>query len=63
MDLAKTILIIDDEENIRKYLGHSLSMEGFAVETAKYGKEGINLTSKARRCRAARLNLPDIRRH
>lgn len=60
MDLAKTILIIDDEENIRKYLGHSLTKEGFAVETAKYGKEGINLLlQKHVDVVLLDLNLPD----
>ncbi|MBN1101812.1 MAG: sigma-54-dependent Fis family transcriptional regulator [Deltaproteobacteria bacterium] len=62
MDLeAKTILIIDDEENIRIYLGHSLSREGFAVETAKYGKEGIHrLLQKHVDVVLLDLNLPDM---
>jgi two-component system response regulator AtoC len=61
MVLAKTVLIIDDEENIRKYLGHSLSKEGFAVETANYGKEGINLLlQKHVDVVLLDLNLPDV---
>ena len=61
MDPAKTVLIIDDEENIRKYLGQSLSKEGFAVEAAKYGKEGIHLLlQKHVDVVLLDLNLPDI---
>ncbi|MEW6586865.1 MAG: sigma-54 dependent transcriptional regulator [Nitrospirota bacterium] len=61
MNLAKTILIVDDEENIRKYLGQALSKEGFSVERAKYGKEGINLLlQKHIDVVLLDLNLPDM---
>ncbi len=61
MDLTKTILIIDDEENIRKYLGHSLTKDGFDVSTAQYGKEGLNLLiQKHIDVVLLDLNLPDI---
>jgi two-component system response regulator AtoC len=61
MDLPKSILIIDDEENIRKYLGHSLARDGFEVSTAKYGKEGLNLLiQKHIDVVVLDLNLPDI---
>ncbi|MDA8308783.1 MAG: sigma-54 dependent transcriptional regulator [Deltaproteobacteria bacterium] len=39
----KSVLIIDDEENIRRYLGISLSQEGYEVHTAQSGKEGLAL--------------------
>lgn len=61
MEPAKSILIIDDEENIRTYLGRSLSKEGFDVSTAKYGKEGINLLLRKHiDVVLLDLNLPDI---
>ena len=39
--LSKSVFIIDDEENIRKYLGVSLSQSGYQVQTAQSGKEGL----------------------
>ncbi len=61
MDLVKGILIIDDEENIRKYLGQSLAKDGFDVYTAQYGKEGLNLLlQKHIDVVLLDLNLPDI---
>ena len=60
MDLDKSVLIIDDEENIRKYLGHSLAHDGFDVHTAHYGKEGLNLlVRKHIDIVLLDLNLPD----
>jgi DNA-binding NtrC family response regulator len=61
MGLANSILIVDDEENIRKYLGQSLTKDGFEVFTAKYGKEGINLlVQKHIDVVLLDLNLPDL---
>jgi two-component system response regulator AtoC len=61
MDLVKSILILDDEENIRKYLGQSLAKDGFEVYTAQYGKEGLNLlVQKHIDVVLLDLNLPDI---
>jgi two-component system response regulator AtoC len=61
MDIRKSILIIDDEENIRKYLGHSLAKDGFEVSTAQYGKEGLHLLiQKHIDVVLLDLNLPDI---
>ena len=60
MGLANSILIVDDEENIRKYLGQSLTKDGFEVFTARYGKEGINLlVQKHIDVVLLDLNLPD----
>jgi len=57
----KSILIIDDEENIRRYLGRSLAKEGFDVSTAQYGKEGLNiLVRKHMDIVLLDLNLPDV---
>jgi two-component system response regulator AtoC len=61
MNQVKSILIIDDEENIRKYLGRSLAQDGFDVHTAVYGKEGFNLlVRKHIDIVLLDLNLPDI---
>lgn len=58
---SKSILIIDDEENIRKYLERSLNKNGFETYTAQYGKEGINLLiQKHIDIILLDLNLPDI---
>jgi DNA-binding NtrC family response regulator len=58
---AKSILIIDDEENIRRYLERSLNKNGFDTYTAQYGKEGINiLIQKHIDVILLDLNLPDI---
>ncbi len=39
----KTILIVDDEADIRDILSYNLRKEGFTVLTAENGKEGINI--------------------
>ncbi|MGH7453921.1 MAG: sigma-54-dependent transcriptional regulator [bacterium] len=41
--MRKSILIIDDEENLRKFLSKSLARDGFEVQTAGTGKEGLAL--------------------
>jgi len=38
-----TILVIDDEKAIRKTLNDILSYEGYAVEEAADGEQGLNL--------------------
>ena len=44
---ARHVLVVDDEENMRHMLSVLLSGEGYKVETAADGQEGINLlTSK-----------------
>ncbi|MEK7850924.1 MAG: response regulator, partial [Deltaproteobacteria bacterium] len=49
--MAKTILIIDDEESIRTSLKGALEDEGFDVITAANGEDGI---------RKASDELPDL---
>lgn len=39
--MSKTILIADDEQDIRDMLAYNLTREGFAVETAANGKEAV----------------------
>lgn len=46
-----TILIIDDEDDIRDILAYNLKKEGFQIFTASTGKEGIRL---------AKENTPDL---
>lgn len=47
----KSVLIIDDEADIREILAYNLKKEGFNVLTAEDGKSGIDL---------AKLHHPDI---
>lgn len=42
----KTILIIDDEEDIREILSYNLEKEGYTVLKAKNGEEGIKKAKK-----------------
>ena len=42
----KTILIIDDEEDIRDIISYNLTKEGYTVFTAKNGEEGLKLAKK-----------------
>jgi len=39
--MAKKILIIEDEESLRKILGERLKEEGYDVAVSKDGKEGL----------------------
>ena len=43
---AQSILLVDDEENMRKSLGALLRKEGYRVETAPGKKEAIELAAK-----------------
>lgn len=42
----KTILIIDDEDDIREILAYNLAKEGYKILQASNGKEGIELAKK-----------------
>ena len=41
MNSEHTILLVDDEKDIREFLSYTLRKEGFAVHTAHDGKSGI----------------------
>ena len=41
-----TLLVIDDEKNIREGLAAALELEGYSVKTAATGKEGLSLIAK-----------------
>ena len=41
--MAKTILIIDDEKDMRTYLGTLFQTAGYETRTAKNGEEGLAL--------------------
>ncbi len=61
MEENLSILIVDDEEDIRLYLGDALSQDGFEVHTAKNGREGIDLVQQhSIDMVLLDLNLPDI---
>lgn len=47
----ESVLIIDDEEDIRDIMGYNLTREGFIVHTAESGEEGLKMAQKY---------LPDI---
>ena len=42
----KRILVVDDEEQIRSMLTQMLEHEGFEVDTAENGEEGMNLITR-----------------
>jgi two-component system response regulator MprA len=44
--MAKTILIVEDEERILQFLERGLTFEGYRVETATNGTEGLALAEK-----------------
>ena len=41
--MNKTILIIEDEEDIRDIVAHYIKKEGYIVKTAENGKDGISI--------------------
>lgn len=61
MDEHARILIIDDDESIRKILSAILEDEGYAVETAENGREAIDKTNvKVYNLALIDVRLPDI---
>jgi len=42
----RTILLVDDDPDIREFISFNLDKEGFKVETAKNGLEGVELCKK-----------------
>ena len=51
MDMAKTILVVDDKANVRQLLSEYLTGQGFKVVTATNGREALY---------AARHETPDV---
>jgi len=45
---APLVLVVDDEPNIRETVGFILEMEGFRVETAADGEEGLEAIRRLR---------------
>ncbi len=52
-----TVLIVDDEANIRKMITEVLSLEGYVVESAANGREALDLLRSA----GPRVILLDIK--
>lgn len=44
--MVRRVLVVDDEEDVRKLVGRSLNKEGFEVIEAKNGEEGIQRINK-----------------
>ncbi len=47
----KRILVVDDEEDIRKLVSYNLSRDGYMVDSAASGEEALKITKK---------NIPDL---
>jgi len=61
MDERARILVVDDEESIRKVLATVLKEEGYAVDTAKNGKEAIRRSNvKFYNVALIDIRLPDM---
>jgi DNA-binding NtrC family response regulator len=61
LDERARILIIDDDESIRKILSTILQEEGYAVETAENGREAIDKSNvKVYNLALIDVRLPDI---
>jgi DNA-binding NtrC family response regulator len=60
--LIYSVLVIDDEREMRKMLSDLLSMEGFSVETVANGKEAVKACEKlAFDVALIDVELPDIK--
>lgn len=46
--MAESIVVIDDEEDIRELIHYNLSKEGFVVSCAVSGEEGVELVQRIR---------------
>ena len=61
MDENNRILVVDDDESIRKILSTILQDEGYAVETAENGREAIDKSNaKIYNLALIDVRLPDI---
>jgi CheY-like chemotaxis protein len=54
---CKKILVVEDNDDIRDAISEALELEGFSVETARNGKEGL---AKLRKSTAPTLVLLDL---
>lgn len=60
-ELAKRILVVDDEENTRLGLSKLLSQEGFVVEIAANGSEALEILRRQRfNLVISDINMPDM---
>jgi DNA-binding NtrC family response regulator len=60
-ELAKRILVVDDEENTRLGLSKLLSQEGFIVDLAANGTEALDLLRRQRvNLVISDINMPDM---
>ena len=61
MNMLNTILIIDDELQIRRLLNIALSAEGYNIIQASYGDSGIQIAANRRPALIILdLGLPDM---
>ncbi len=61
MDTTPRILVVDDDESIRKVLTTILEEEGYAVDTAECGKEAIDKShDKFYNLALVDIRLPDM---
>jgi len=61
MGESTRILVVDDDESIRKVLSTILVEEGYAIDTARNGKEAINKSNeKFYNLALIDIRLPDI---
>jgi DNA-binding NtrC family response regulator len=60
-ELAKRILVVDDEENTRLGLSKLLSQDGFVVELAANGSEALEVLRRQRiNLVISDINMPDM---
>ena len=60
-ELAKRILVVDDEENTRIGLSKLLSQEGFVVDLAANGSEALEILRRQRfNLVISDINMPDM---
>ena len=61
MGSARTAVVVEDDDDIRELITHSLTMQGFAVSTAASGQAGLDLVvATAPDLVTLDLGLPDL---
>lgn len=58
--MSKTILVVDDDQLIRKTLGAALEAKGFTVETAANGREGLAKAKSGVDLIVADIRMPEM---